>query len=172
MIAYATYGRGAPLLLIHDIGESGDVWLPFVRPLAPRYRLIVPDLRGHGRSAVLPRAESLGQMAEDLSQLLDALQLPACVTIAHAAGGALAARLAREDPQRINGLVMLRAEQPRRWGALGRFVRERLPQRAHADRQATLVVPVDGPLHLSVAPICAALLPWLERHGPGDTWGL
>ncbi len=164
-LAYATYGRGAPLLFIHDVGESGEVWLPFVRPLASHYCLIVPDLRGHGRSADLPRAESMSALVEDLRELLDAFQLGSCVVIGHGAGGAIAARLARDEPQRVQGVAVIRACPPQRLKKLRARIRGLLPMRQASACSRMLEIAVDGPLHHQVASICTMLLPWLERVG-------
>ena len=162
-LAYATYGRGAPLLLIHDVGESGQVWLPFVRPLASHYCLIVPDLRGHGRSADLPRAESMSALVEDLRELLDAFQLSSCVVIGHGAGSAIAARLARDEPQRVQAVAVIRAGQPQRLKKFRERIRRLLMARQATESPRMLEIAAEGPLHHQAAPICAMLLPWLER---------
>jgi pimeloyl-ACP methyl ester carboxylesterase len=47
---YETHGTGEPLVLLHGFNASGEVWAQFVPELARHHRLIVPDLRGHGRS--------------------------------------------------------------------------------------------------------------------------
>ena len=56
-IHYRVEGAGEPVVLIHGLGSSGDDWELQVRALAPHYRVIVPDLRGSGRSGK-PRAVS------------------------------------------------------------------------------------------------------------------
>ena len=45
-----------PLLLLHGLGVTGSVWVPFARRLAPRYAAVAPDLRGHGASDEPPKA--------------------------------------------------------------------------------------------------------------------
>jgi pimeloyl-ACP methyl ester carboxylesterase len=50
-------GRGAPCVLVHGFASEGTSWLPFVAPLLHRYRFIVPDLRGFGRSHALSLSE-------------------------------------------------------------------------------------------------------------------
>jgi pimeloyl-ACP methyl ester carboxylesterase len=48
------FGAGPPLLLLHGLMATGDMFRLVVAALARQHRLIVPDLRGHGRSAHLP----------------------------------------------------------------------------------------------------------------------
>ena len=47
---YEEYGHGAPLLLVHGLGSSTLDWEKQIPALSTRYRVIVPDVRGHGRS--------------------------------------------------------------------------------------------------------------------------
>ncbi|MDB4991164.1 MAG: alpha/beta hydrolase, partial [Myxococcaceae bacterium] len=67
-------GRGEPVLMVHGFGSDSRSWLPFVAPLATRYRFIMPDLRGFGGSHDVPLAQAcaLTQFAEDLEDVLDA----------------------------------------------------------------------------------------------------
>ncbi len=102
----ATYGRGAPLLLIHNLGASGQMFQPLIPALSADYTVIVPDLRGHGNSRRLPLAESVGRLAADLDDLLDLLGVEPTFVLGHAGGGAVALQLAREFPRRVRGLVL------------------------------------------------------------------
>jgi pimeloyl-ACP methyl ester carboxylesterase len=50
LLSFTERGSGSPLLLVHGLGMSGDMFEPVVEPLLKRHRLIIPDLRGCGRS--------------------------------------------------------------------------------------------------------------------------
>src|SRR5262249_12103410 len=50
-IWYATFGRGTPVILLHGGLANANYWGLLVRALAPHYRVIVVDSRGHGRSS-------------------------------------------------------------------------------------------------------------------------
>jgi non-heme chloroperoxidase len=70
-------GRGAPCVLVHGFASEGTSWLPFVAPLLHRYRFIVPDLRGFGRSSTLSLSEAcpLTVYADDLERVAEAFSL-------------------------------------------------------------------------------------------------
>ncbi len=70
-------GRGQPIVLLHGFAMESRHWLPFAYPLATKYRVIMPDLRGFGRSHELPfdKACVLSTYAIDLESLFDQLQL-------------------------------------------------------------------------------------------------
>jgi 3-oxoadipate enol-lactonase len=99
-------GDGPPLLLIHGLMVAGAMYQPVVPALATHYHVIVPDLRGHGRSGALPGPYSVAQLARDLVQLLDALQIDAAHVLGCSQGGAIAQQFAHEYPGRVRGLVL------------------------------------------------------------------
>jgi len=71
-------GQPAPVcVLLHGFAMPGFLWLPFITPLANRYRFIVPDIRGFGASHQLQlnQADVLDQFADDLEDLLEHLNL-------------------------------------------------------------------------------------------------
>ncbi len=99
-------GAGTPLLLIHGLMASGAMYQPVLPALATHYRVIVPDLRGHGRSGALPGPYRVEQLAHDLAQLLDDLQVDAADILGYSQGGAVAQQFARDYPKRVRGLVL------------------------------------------------------------------
>ncbi len=96
-------GTGAPVLLVHGFGEDGSIWEKQVPVLEKKYQLIIPDLPGSGRSA-LTADVSMEALAEVLKQILDALQIPACVLIGHSMGGYVALAFAEKYPDRLKAL--------------------------------------------------------------------
>jgi pimeloyl-ACP methyl ester carboxylesterase len=101
------HGSGAPLLLVHGLGASGAVFQPLLPALAARYRVIVPDLRGHRHSRCLPGPDSVPRLAADLENLLDILDVRSCLMLGYATGGAVIQQLAHDHPDRARGLALI-----------------------------------------------------------------
>ena len=66
-------GRGPPVLLVHGFPLDHTLWAAQIDALAPRQRVLAPDLRGFGRSVVTDGTVTMTRMADDLAALLDAL---------------------------------------------------------------------------------------------------
>lgn len=101
-----TGGPGPVVLLLHGLGASGHSFARMIAGLAPQYRVIVPDLPGHGCSRALSSARSGPMaMAEDLAKLCAALDVQPAVIVGHSAGAVLALQLAQRWPEaRVVGI--------------------------------------------------------------------
>ena len=99
-------GSGPPLLLVHGVMITGDMFEPVVEHFAMRHRVIVPDLRGHGRSRQLPPPYTATQLASDLVHLLDHLDIDSTALFGYSQGGAIAQQLALDHPRRCKRLVL------------------------------------------------------------------
>ena len=103
-----TWGEGEPLLLLHGMGGAGGDWVHAGRAeLATRHRLIIPDLRGHGRSA--ERFEGHRQNAEDVAALLQRLGVARCRAVGMSMGGNTLLHLAARAPERLAAMVVVSA---------------------------------------------------------------
>jgi 3-oxoadipate enol-lactonase / 4-carboxymuconolactone decarboxylase len=94
------------LLMLHSLGTSLHVWDAQARALAGRWRVIRPDLRGHGLTGVPPGPYSIAQMARDLLALLDALDVAGAHVAGLSIGGAIAQSLAAQAGARVRSLVL------------------------------------------------------------------
>ena len=84
-------GEGLPLILIHGVSMSAAYFHPVIDPLVEAgYRVIVPDLRGHGRSPHAEGGHTIGQYADDVNALLDALGIDRCVLVGWSMGNLVA----------------------------------------------------------------------------------
>ena len=101
-------GTGFPVLLGHSYLWNSAMWAPQIEALSRSFRVIVPDLWGHGRSGALPEGtRTLGDLAGQMSRLLDALDVSACAVVGLSVGGMWGAELALREPERIRALVMM-----------------------------------------------------------------
>jgi len=100
------HGSGPPLLLVHGLMVTGEMFEPVIAHLAARHRVIVPDLRGHGKSRGLPPPYTAAQLAADLAQLLDHLGVGTAAVLGYSQGGAIAQQLALDHPARVERLVL------------------------------------------------------------------
>lgn len=102
--------RPLDLVFVHANGFNALTYRALLAPLAERFRILMPDLRGHGRTrlpTVMRGRWSWDDHADDLSALLATIDGPPVVLAGHSMGGtsSLLATLAR--PERVSGLVLL-----------------------------------------------------------------
>src|SRR5919106_680286 len=96
-VAYRDLGTSTEaLLLIHGMAGSSETWREVLPQLSRRYRVVAPDLLGHGQSAK-PRGDySLGAFAVWLRDFLDALDIREATVIGHSFGGGVALQFAHQ----------------------------------------------------------------------------
>lgn len=103
---FEVHGDGEPILLVHGFPLSGRLWDAVARGLGEGYRIIVPDLRGHGRSRATPAA-TMRDYAEDLAAILDRIGEARPVVLAGMSmGGYVAFEFCRLHPDRVRALVL------------------------------------------------------------------
>lgn len=100
-------GTGEPLLLMHGFGGCAHDWAPFAKALSTQFRVIVPDLRGHGRSGSSEGDFSHRQAATDVLALLDAMGLQQFKAIGISSGGMALLHVATRAPTRIEAMVLV-----------------------------------------------------------------
>ena len=104
-------GDGPPLVLVHGVTLQSAVWALQLRQLADRYRVLVIDQRGHGRSVAGTGGYLFDRLAEDLIEVLGALRVHRAVLVGHSMGGMVAETAALDHPDRlarhVAGLVLV-----------------------------------------------------------------
>jgi pimeloyl-ACP methyl ester carboxylesterase len=106
-IAYRDTGQGPALLLIHGMAGSSATWEAITPRLAKNYRVIAPDLLGHGKSAK-PRGDySLGAFAVWLRDLLDELEVERATVIGQSLGGGIALQFAYQHRDYCERLALI-----------------------------------------------------------------
>lgn len=103
---YETHGSGPALVLVPGLGGVATFWQRHVAALSKRYTVVLHDHRGCGRSGPSRIDYSVGQMADDVLQLMDGLGIARAHLIGHSTGGAIGQTLALDAPQRIDRLVL------------------------------------------------------------------
>lgn len=96
----------APLVLLHSLGTNGHVWDPQIEVLAQSFRVIRPDMRGHGLTTCTPGPYSMAQLADDLAGLLDALTVNQAHIGGISIGGMIAQEFAARHPEKTASLIL------------------------------------------------------------------
>jgi pimeloyl-ACP methyl ester carboxylesterase len=99
-VFYRVTGTGEPVMLVHGFGESGEVWKLQVDHLQNKFRLIVPDLPGSGRSEMAGDM-SMDGMAEILNAILNAEGLGQVTMIGHSMGGYITLAFVNRYPGKL-----------------------------------------------------------------------
>jgi pimeloyl-ACP methyl ester carboxylesterase len=136
-VAYRDQGSGEALLLIHGMAGSSETWRAVMPRLAKNYRVVAPDLLGHGESAK-PRGDySLGAFAVWLRDFLDELGITQATIVGQSLGGGVAMQFVYQHPDYCRRLVLIAS------GGLGPDVG--LILRLLSAPGAELVLPVAAP---------------------------
>jgi pimeloyl-ACP methyl ester carboxylesterase len=115
-VAYRLAGKGPPIILIHGITASSEVWEAVGPRLARKHTVLAPDLLGHGQSAK-PRGDySMGAFASGIRDLALSLDLGPVTVVGHSLGGGVAMQFAYQFPERTERLALVSS------GGLGRRV--------------------------------------------------
>ena len=106
---FEVHGTGEPLLLLHGFSGSSQDWVPSLAQWGTKFQLILPDLRGHGRSGILTKPFRHDDAATDILALLDHLGIRACKGAGISAGGNVLLHMATKQPDRITAMVLVSA---------------------------------------------------------------
>ena len=106
---YEVYGAGEPLVLLHGFFGTGAIWRQFVPEWSKHYKLIIPDLRGHGRSTNPMDTFTHRQAALDVYALLDHLGIGKFKAAGASTGGMTLLHMATQQPERVESMVLLGA---------------------------------------------------------------
>jgi len=106
---YDVHGEGEPLLWLHGGMGHGPDWQHIFSTPPSGYRLIAPDLRGHGRSTGAGATYSFEQSARDVFALLDHLDVGSVKVIGLSGGGITALHMATLDAARVSAMIVISA---------------------------------------------------------------
>jgi pimeloyl-ACP methyl ester carboxylesterase len=106
---YESHGQGTPLVALHGFGGSSAMWQRFIADFSKEYRLIIPDLRGHGRSTNPTNQFTHRQSALDVYALLDHLGIRQFKAMGVSTGGMTLLHMATQQPARVEAFVWIGA---------------------------------------------------------------
>jgi 3-oxoadipate enol-lactonase len=138
-IHYEVEGQGPPIVFIHGLGATSNVWHAQRTALSKYYHVIVYDRSGSGRSQRAPDGYSIEAWADELAGLLDHLAVPAAVVVGHSLGSMVAQRFASKFAARTAALVLAGGEAD-----LGPEGKKALTERARAIESSGMLA-VAGP---------------------------
>lgn len=100
-------GRGFPIILLHGYPLDHSIWHPLARLMENYAWLIMPDLRGQGKSPVTEGVYTMRAMADDIKELMDDLKVEQAVLAGHSMGGFVALSFAQNYPEKLAGLALV-----------------------------------------------------------------
>ncbi|HEX4038525.1 MAG TPA: alpha/beta hydrolase [Acidobacteriaceae bacterium] len=101
---YTTTGRGPDVVLLHPTPVDHRFWVPVAHLLASKYRVIMPDLRGHGQSEAGEGPITMEKLGADAGRLLDTLSIGKALFAGCSIGGYTLYEVWRTMPARVEGL--------------------------------------------------------------------
>jgi pimeloyl-ACP methyl ester carboxylesterase len=105
-IFFRIEGEGEPLLMLHGAMAAGAMFDPLIELLRDRFRMIIPDLRGHGKSGDLDGPYDVAALASDLDLVLAEARVNRCIVMGYSHGGAVAQQLAHTRPAAVSKLIL------------------------------------------------------------------
>ncbi len=103
---YVSEGEGPPVVFIHGLGGSANVWHGVIQAMKQHHHCVALDLRGHGRSQSKGKFSIQG-WAKDVHRLVRHLELPAVHVVGHSLGSLVAQQFAATHPDSTEQLVLV-----------------------------------------------------------------
>lgn len=104
---YEDKGVGKPIVLLHGFCGTHAYWKYVIEELSSYYRVIAIDLRGHGKSAVSEESFTIEDMAQDIYQLLQQMEIENATIFGHSLGGYVTLALAENSPGLVDAFGLI-----------------------------------------------------------------
>jgi 3-oxoadipate enol-lactonase len=111
-IVYRVLGQGPPVVLLHPFPANHEFWLPVAQVLGARYRIVLPDLRGHGDSGVGEGPASMAKHAGDIARVMDDADIGRAPLIGVSIGGYALFEFWRRNRGRVAALGLCNTKAP------------------------------------------------------------
>lgn len=102
-IGYFEEGSGSPLVFVHGFPMDHSAWDEFVEPFTEKYRVILPDNAGFGKSSLPNHDVTMDYYADCLKAILDEEKITECLMVGHSMGGYMVLNFARRFPNYLKG---------------------------------------------------------------------
>ncbi|MCQ3939342.1 MAG: hypothetical protein DPW18_20200 [Chloroflexi bacterium] len=109
-LAFERRGQGKPLVLLHGYPLDHSIWHETASLLENDFSLILPDLRGFGKSTTVDAPYAMDDFAADLAGLLDHLGIQKTAIAGHSMGGYVALAFVNRYPERVSGLGLVASQ--------------------------------------------------------------
>src|SRR3954467_4078729 len=104
MLKYNDLGTGTPIILIHGLGSKKEAWTP-QHELANKYRLVIPDMRGHGETEINEDL-TIKNFASDIIKLMEHLDISSAFICGFSLGGIVTQEIYKQRPDMVKGLIL------------------------------------------------------------------
>src|ERR1700730_8312184 len=111
-LVYWSLGDGSPVILLHPFPVNHEFWLPVAEALATRYRLVLPDLRGHGESAIGEGPATMEKHAADIARVMDDAEVGRAPLVGVSIGGYALFEFWRKHRERVAALGLCNTKAP------------------------------------------------------------
>jgi 3-oxoadipate enol-lactonase len=111
-IVYRVLGDGPPVVLLHPFPANHEFWLPVAQALSSRYRVILPDLRGHGGSGVGEGPANMEKHAADIARVMDDADVGRATLVGVSIGGYVLFEFWRRHRGRVAALGLCNTKAP------------------------------------------------------------
>lgn len=106
MMKYKDIGSGQVVVLLHGFLENNKMWNDLAKVLSQHYRLIIPDLYGHGKTPSISDKHTMKLQADGVVEVLDSLGISSASFVGHSMGGYTSLALAKAYPEKVERLCM------------------------------------------------------------------
>jgi 3-oxoadipate enol-lactonase len=111
-IVYRLLGEGPPVILLHPFPANHEFWLPVAEALSTRYRLVLPDMRGHGDSGVGDGPATMDKHAADIARVMDDAEIGRAPLVGVSIGGYALFEFWRRHRGRVAALGLCNTKAP------------------------------------------------------------
>ena len=111
-IAYRVMGEGPPVVLLHPFPVNHEFWLPVAETLTSRYRVVLPDMRGHGDSGLGEGPATMDKHAADIARVMDDAEIGRAPLIGVSIGGYALFEFWRRHRGRVAALGLCNTKAP------------------------------------------------------------